>query len=240
MEALVTDNFNFAFGNAHHIAALLLFLFLITGSIVFANRYCTASQKQLIGHLIAWAVSGTMMGWLIIESYLGKFSVQEDLPLYLCSFMAISLPIFSITRSFLIYEIIVFWILGGTIQAIITPDLYHNFPHYNFIKYWMGHAGLVWMVFYATFVYNYRPTVRSIFKSFAALQVFFVSILVINTLLDANYCYLNHKPTVSSIMDYFGDWPYYIFQVQLLVLPVFGLIYLPFHFTNKKRASQGT
>jgi hypothetical integral membrane protein (TIGR02206 family) len=53
--------------------------------------------------------------------------------------------------------------------------------------------------------------------------------VVINYSLDANYFYLNHKPESASVLDYLGDWPYYIITVQLVIIPLFMLIYLPFY-----------
>ncbi|BDS10048.1 YwaF family protein [Aureispira anguillae] len=234
INAFFRDNHNFSFGNSHHIAALVLFSFFTICSIYIANKYCSEQQKYKLGNYIGGSLSLTIVLWIIAEISLGKFDLAIDLPLYLCSFMAFTMPIFTLTRSFLIYEIIVFWIWGGTLQAVITPDLYHNFPHYNFIKYWMGHAGLIWMILYATYVYQYRPTFKSIFKSFGVLQIYFILIIGVNYLLGSNYAYLNEKPTVGSVLDWFGPWPYYVIQGQFLILPIFFVIYMPFYFSNKR------
>lgn len=234
MDIFIRDNHNFSFGNAHHITAILVFISLTYASIYLANKHLSDKGKYRLGNSIGGAISLTMILWLIIEAALGKFSIQLDLPLYLCSFMAITIPVFTLTRSFVMYEVLVFWIWGGTLHAVITPDLYHNFPHYNFIKYWMGHAGLIWIILYATYVYNYQPTSKSIFKSYGALQVYFITVILINYLLDSNYGYLNEKPQVSSVLDYLGPWPYYIIQGQLLIFPIFLLVYLPFYWSQKQ------
>jgi len=238
MDSIFIDNNNFSFGNSHHIIALLFSITIIISSIFIANKYFSTEKKHQLGNFIGLLLSLTIILWTIAEFSLGKFSFDEDLPLYPCTMMCFLMPIFTLTRNKIVYEIILFWILAGTFQAIITPDLNHNFPHYNFLKYWFGHSGLVWLIFYATFVYNYRPTFKSIFKSFGALQIYFVSIIIINYLLGANYAYLNRKPAVSSILDLFGPWPYYVIQEQLIVLPAFCLIYMPFYFLARKQALQ--
>jgi uncharacterized membrane protein YwaF len=59
----------------------------------------------------------------------------------------------------------------------------------------------------------------------------------LNFLLDANYSYLNEKPKSASVLDLFGEWPYYILVVQLIVIPLFLIIYLPFFFTGRNKKS---
>jgi len=132
------------------------------------------------------------------------------------------------------FEILVFWIIGGTLQAVITPDISVGFPSFDFFRYWTVHLGLLVIIFYAIFVFKMKPTFKSIFKSFLALQVYVVIMILINYLLKANYFYLNEKPKSASLLDYFGEWPYYIIVAQLIVLPLFFLIYLPFYFSGKK------
>ena len=136
------------------------------------------------------------------------------------------------------YEILLFWVFAGTTQAMITPDLEHGFPHYNYLKYWIVHAGLVIFMLYATFVFGMRPSFKSIFKSFLALQIYFIAMLIVNKLLGSNYFFISEKPPHGSLLDYFGDWPYYILVAELIVFPYFFLIYLPFHLTRKKSISQ--
>ncbi len=84
-----------------------------------------------------------------------------------------------------------------------------------------------------------RPKFKSIFKSFLPLQIYIAVIIVINISLDANYCYLNHKSDSSSVLDYLGDWPYYIVIAKLVVIPLFMIIYLPFYCADGKKTLLG-
>jgi hypothetical integral membrane protein (TIGR02206 family) len=131
------------------------------------------------------------------------------------------------------YEILLFWIIAGTLQGIFTPDIAEGFPSLDYFRYWMVHLGLLIVIFYTTIVFGMRPKFKSIFKSFFALQVYLLLIIGINYMLDANYFYLNEKPKSASILDFLGEWPVYIIVGQLILIPYFMIIYLPFYFTNK-------
>ncbi len=132
------------------------------------------------------------------------------------------------------YEILVFWIIAGTSQGVITPDILEGFPSFDYFRYWTVHLGLLSIIFYATFVFNMRPKLKSVFKSFFALQIYLIVMMLINYVLNANYFYLNEKPKSASVLDLFGEWPYYIMVAQLFLIPYFLIIYLPFYLANRK------
>lgn len=227
-----------AIGSLQHIFPIV---FAILFSVVFINyakrKLNTIQQKNAL-HLFACFVSLIVIVFHAHKISLGYYNVSTDLPLYLCSLLGLLIPIFTYYIKFWMYEILVFWIIGGTLQAVITPDIELGFPSFDYFRYWVVHLGLLVIIFYATFVFNMRPKLKSVFKSFLALQVYIVIMVIINMLLKANYFYINEKPQSASILDYFGEWPWYIIVVQIIIIPLFLLIYLPFHLTNKREKNQ--
>jgi hypothetical integral membrane protein (TIGR02206 family) len=125
------------------------------------------------------------------------------------------------------HEVLYFWILAGTLQAIITPHLFNGFPNFIFIKYWIVHAGLVVFAVYVTVVYDFKPTLASLRKAFLALQGYVIFIVIVNLLLGSNYVYVLHKPPTASLLDYLGPWPWYLLVCEILCLVLFFLAYLP-------------
>jgi len=212
----------------------LNFIILVLGFllILWAKKQHKRTQIKL-GNIIAFSISITVIFGTFLKIYKGNFNYQEDLPLHLCSFLALTIPILSTTRKFLYYEIFFFLILGGTLQSLITPDEY-NYLNFPFFRYWFVHAGLVFFMMYATFIYNMRPTLKSVGKSFIGMQVFMLIMFVLNYFLGSNYFYTNKKPDAETLLDLFGDWPQYVFVVELIVIPYFLLMYLPFYLTRKK------
>ena len=227
------DNQNFqTFGNEHLITVLF---FVVSGTLLIRWAMTLPEKKQhLIGNIFAFSLAITVLIWAFLKIYLKGFEIQRDLPLNLCNLIALLLPVYTLTRKKLYYEIMFFWVLAGTTHAVITPDLNDAFPHYVFLKYWYVHVGLIIFVFYATFVYKMRPTFKSPIKSYLALQAYIVLMFAINYATGSNYFYTFRKPNSSTALDYLGEWPYYIFVIELFMIPYFFLFYLPFFLKSRK------
>ncbi|MEZ4775430.1 MAG: TIGR02206 family membrane protein [Bacteroidia bacterium] len=239
-ELFFSENTRFTTWGFEHIGVVLVSAVLGYMVIRYGQTTSREIEKQRILNLLGIFVSTTVIIWTILEVVRGKFNYKEDLPLVLCNFLALTIPIFTFTRNKKVYELILFWILAGTVQAIITPDLQDGFPHYTFWKFWIVHNGLVIIVLYATFVWGYRPTLRGLFRSYIGLEIYFLLMMGINTLLDTNYFYLNSKPPFATVLDLFGPWPWYIIVAQLIVIPYFLLLYLPFYLSKRKSFQDNT
>ncbi|MCB0447282.1 MAG: TIGR02206 family membrane protein [Gelidibacter sp.] len=224
-------------GSVQHIAPVF-------GALIFAIVFIWYSKKKLSNHhqkkaihYVAIIVSLTVASFHIYKITLGNYQVKSDLPLYLCSLIALLVPLFTYKKAYWMYEILVFWIIAGTLQGVITPDIAEGFPSFDYFRYWVVHLGLLLIIFYATVVFKMRPRFKSVFKSILALQVYVAMMVATNIILDANYFYLNEKPQSASLLDYFGEWPYYILVTQLILIPYFLIIYLPFYLVNKKSST---
>jgi hypothetical integral membrane protein (TIGR02206 family) len=227
------ENADFVPFSGQHILISAIVITLGTTLICWAKKQSKQTQF-LTGNIIASSISLTVIFGSILNIYKQDFNYQEDLPLHLCSFLALVIPILSFTRKYIYYEIFFFLILAGTLQSLITPSDY-NFLNFTFFRYWFVHSGLVLFMLYATFIYKMRPTIKSVFKSFVGMQFYMILMFIINYLLGSNYFYTNRKPVATTLLDVFGEWPQYIFVVELIVIPFFLLIYFPFYLTRKKK-----
>jgi len=213
--------------SGEHLWPIIVALLFSIGVIRVAKKLSSERQKLLI-HVMACLISIGVAAFHIHKYFSSTYDFTKDLPLYLCSLVALLMPIYTYFRSYWMFEILLFWIIAGTLQGSLTPDIAEGFPSLDYFRYWMVHLGLLFIMCYEITIFKRRPQFKSIFKSFGALQLYVVLMMLINYLLQANYFYLNKKPKSASLLDYFGDWPYYLIVTQLIVLPLFLLIYLPF------------
>ena len=232
MDFFLKENNNFTPFSVQH-AIVALFCIFFGFALIFITKKQTQKVQSIIGNILAFSICFTVILGTFVHLYKGNFNTQEDLPLHLCSFLALVIPVLSVTKKFVYYEIFFFLILAGTLQSLITPDEY-NYLNFPFFRYWFVHAGLVIFMFFATFIYKMRPTLKSVGKSFLGMQAYMLFMFILNYFLGSNYFYTNRKPDVATALDLFGDWPQYIFVVEILVIPYFMLIYLPFYLTRKK------
>lgn len=220
-------------GSLQHIVPIVVVLVFSIILIWFSKNKLNKKQQDLVFKGLGLFVSLTVLVFHLNLIIKGGYNLATDLPLFLCSFMALFIFIFTNSRKYWLFEILLFWIVAGTSQAVMTPDIPVGFPSFDYLRYWIAHLGLIVVIFYAIFVFKMKPTWKSMFKSFLALQVYMLVVIGINYLLGANYSYLNKKPNSASALDYLGDWPTYLLAVEVFLIPYFFIIYLPFFIAKK-------
>lgn len=164
--------------------------------------------------------------WLWIE-VVGR-SWNTMLPLHLCDIADLLCVLFLLRASQHLYELVYFWGLAGTLQALITPDLPWSFPHPTFVAFFFGHGIIIVVAVFATWRLEFRPRAMSIVRAFLALNLYALLITPINIALSANYLYLMAKPESATLIDHLGQWPWYILALEVLAFFSFVIYYLPF------------
>ncbi|WJJ97611.1 YwaF family protein [Algibacter luteus] len=222
-------------GSKEHMLPIVFAVLFAVLFIKYAKRNLNQKQQNRTIHIFACVISLVVVGFHMHKISLGNYNITTDLPLYLCSLLGLVIPVFTYYRKYWMYEVLLFWIIGGTLQAVLTPDIALGFPSFDYFRYWVVHLGLLIVIFYVTYVLNMQPKLKSVFKSFFALQLYVIIMIAVNYMLDANYFYLNEKPQSASLLDYFGDWPWYILVGQIIIIPLFLLIYLPFYLAKNNQ-----
>ena len=208
-------------GSLQHIIPIIITVILSIILIRFSNRKLNQKQQEQVFKALGFFVSYTVLVFHLHLIFKGNYNIATDLPLFLCSFMALFIFIFTNSRKYWLFEILLFWIIAGTSQAVVTPDIPFGFPSFDYFRYWIAHLGLLVIIFYAIFVLKMRPTWKSMFKSFLALQLYAIIIFGINYILNGNYFYLNKKPNSASALDYLGEWPIYLLTIEAILIPYF-------------------
>ncbi|HWL26028.1 MAG TPA: TIGR02206 family membrane protein [Ureibacillus sp.] len=173
--------------------------------------------------------------WLVSHNL---WDPSHALPLQLCSVSLILCIILLLTNKKIIFEIVYFIGIAGAIQAILTPELFYNFPHFRFLHFFVNHCLIIWTCLFYVWSVGYRIQFASIFKSLVFLQIVAFIAFLTNIITGGNYMFLAGKPKTSSALDFLGDYPWYILSLEFIALILFFILYLPFaKGTKKNKAS---
>lgn len=181
-------------------------------------------------------------GWLWSYKLSGGIDWQLVLPLQLCDLVYLFCLVAFWKPTRLLVTLIVYWGLGGTLQALLTPDILTGFPSAEFIVFFIGHSVIVWAAF---FFLGWAPHPRLAGwngwkTSFFGLVIYTIATMVFNFIFGLNYGYLSKKPDGASILDLLGPWPVYIFAGLAIGATIFAMIALAlqsFPFESGKRTS---
>ena len=156
-------------GSLEHILPIGIAVLFSVLIIRFSKKTFNNKTKLIVFNSLSVFVSLSVLAFHLYHICFESYNVKTDLPLYLCSLIALLIPMFSYYRKYWMFEILVFWIIAGTLQGVITPDIAVGFPSLDYFRYWTVHLGLLTIIFYAVFVFEMKPKFISIFKSFFAL-----------------------------------------------------------------------
>ncbi len=155
----------------------------------------------------------------------GSFDLKLHLPLHLCRFANLLLPLAIYKKNNTLFQILFYWGLSAMFQAIFTPDITHDFPHFHYFRYIAAHHLLVITIIYYVVVFDFKPTISGLKKAFIALNAFLIVALIFNIILEANYFWLMDKPPAGSLLDFMGPWPWYILVAEFVALMHFYAAY---------------
>jgi hypothetical integral membrane protein (TIGR02206 family) len=225
------------FGTAHLVVIVLtVFIPLALG---FAVR-STGSQRldRAVAFAIALLLATNYFGYALYLWSHDLFFWKEALPFQLCDWAMIAVIVALLTARPAWTEVSYFWGIGGTFQAILTPNLQAGFPDIRFISFFITHCGIVIGVIYLLIARRFRPTLGSVWRTLAWSQLYLVAALLVDRLTGVNYGFLLHKPQAASILDYLSDMRWlYILELNGLALFFFALLYAPWAIANLLRRS---
>lgn len=165
----------------------------------------------------------------------GVFTLDYALPIQLCDLSAF-LSVFLLLRgNRAVFEPVYFWGLGGSLQALVTPDLYYPFPHFVFFNFFLVHGLIVSAVLFMIAVKRYRPVFGSVWRTFIYTNAYAAVIAVVNWLTGGNYMFLSRKPQDATIIDFLGPWPWYLLSLEGVLIVTCLILYLPFAVMDWRR-----
>ncbi len=190
----------------------------------FKSRTIDRAVRYSLAAILISMETGTVIFNLVTDSWM----LATSLPLQLCDILVILSSLLLMTKSYQLYEFVYLLGLAGATQALITPDLIQGFPTYQFFLFFVSHGLIIFSALYMTFVHDYRPNLRSIYRTYIGLNLSLPIIGLVNFLTGGDYFFLAGKPETASLLDYLGPWPWYILSLEIVAVILLCLSYLPF------------
>lgn len=215
------------FGTPHLVALGIVALLNVT--LIALGRRIPERWRPPIRYGLAMLLIFDEALWHVWNWSTGQWSLQETLPLHLCSVLVFLSAIMLVTKSVAIYEFAYLLGIAGALQALLTPDAgAYGFPHFRFFQVMVSHGSIVTAAVYMTTVEGYRPTRAAIRRVIIRANLYAVFVGLVNALLGSNYLFIARKPATASLLDVLPAWPWYLPILELLALLMIGLLYLPF------------
>ena len=221
---------DFQFLGVSHIVVLALTITLPIALSVLVRKADSSAVTNTVCYLLSAILIVNEVGlWGYRMSTVQSFSVflQRYLPLHICGVVVFVVVFVLLRRNQTLYEIGYFWGLVGTLNAIITPQLWVDFPNYRFFQYFIAHGGIVISVLFVTWGLRMRPTLKGLLRAFLLVNFYMVVMVGVNLSLKSNYMFICEPPDTKSPF-FFAPWPWYILILDGVALVFFFVVYSPF------------
>ncbi len=207
--------------------------------VVVASLLCAAARRtpgrwlEWVAVIIAVAIVITELSWQPYVMANHSWSAAYSLPVQLCDVGGFVAAAALIWRQLLLIEIAYFWGLGGTLQALLTPDLRDHFPSFPYLQFYATHDLVVLAALFLIVGLGLHPRPGSVRRIFLLTLAFTVAIALIDLVTDGNYMYLRRVPAGGSLLSLMGPWPWYIVVGAVVALVVLALLDAPFRLWSR-------
>lgn len=191
----------------------LAVLAVIIAAVVAAARRFPGRWTVWVCRALAVLLVLDQLTWYVAErNYLNAQAVQWALPLGLCEVGIFVSAAALWWRQPLLVEITWFWGIGGTIQALLTPELPASqlFPTYFYFQYYVNHGGIVLAALLLVVGLHQMPRPGAVLRVTAITLGYLVVVAGIDRLTGGDYLYLRQPPPTVSLLNLLGPWPWYI------------------------------
>ena len=191
------------------------------------------TKSRFLERSICFAISALLLinyvAYLIVARQFGVAAWQKMLPMQLCDWAMAVIIVALWTGSRRWLEIAYFWGIGGTLQALITPNLRFGFPDLRFISFFVAHSGIIIGIIFLMLIYGFRPRPIGILRTIAWTEFYFVIAFTVDLLTGENYGFLLHKPEAASLLNVLSDSRLpYLLEFHVLAWIFFCTLYAPF------------
>ena len=211
--------------------------------VVVAAALCTTARRApgrwtgVVAATIAACIVVSELSWQPYVLANRSWSAASSLPVQLCDVGGFVATVALLWRQALLVEITYFWGLGGTLQALLTPDLRDHFPSFPYLQFYVTHDLVILAALFLVIGLRLEPRAGAVRRIFLLTLAFAAVIGLIDLVTGGNYLYLRQVPAQGSLLSVMGRWPWYIAVGALLALIVLTILDVPFRFSSRRRTA---
>ena len=224
-----------------HFLPILLMIGVILLIARFRKPIADWKWEKNIRYVMAFMLIISEMSYywrLIAMPELLQPNAVDNLPITVCGWVVVFASYMVLGKSQTLFDLCYFWLLSGSIFALITPTVieYTGPTRFRYYQFWVEHTMGYVAVFYMIFVHNMRPTIKSAIKAYIGLGILAAIAYWVNDMLPgANYLFMARPEAAESILDILPA----NFALRLLVMAsavsvLFVLAYLPWFLKDRK------
>jgi hypothetical integral membrane protein (TIGR02206 family) len=218
-----------------HLVPLAL-LVMVAAALCTAARRVPGRWTAVVAAFVAAGIVITELSWQPYVLANHSWSAALSLPVQLCDVGGFVAAAALLWRQALLVEVAYFWGLGGTVQALLTPDLRDHFPSFPYLQFYATHDLVVLAALFLVIGLGLQPRAGAVRRIFLLTLAFAAVVGLIDLTTGGNYMYLRQVPAQGSLLSVMGPWPWYIAVGALLTLVVLTLLHAPFAFSRRHAA----
>ncbi|MBE6963743.1 MAG: TIGR02206 family membrane protein [Ruminococcaceae bacterium] len=237
------DTAEFSLLTPAHLAPILVMLAVIF--LIYRKRDALRQSRheENIRYVLAFALIVSEMSyyWRLVGMPVLQPNPVDHLPIAVCGWAVIFCSYMLVGKKQSLFDIVYFWLLSGSLFALITPTplTYAGPTRFRYYQFWAEHTLGYVAIFYMIFVHGMRPTVRAAIKSFCALVILAVIAYGVNVMLPgANYLYMARPEAAPSVLDILpANFALRLAVMTFIIAVMYVLAYLPWYFKDKRTAA---
>jgi hypothetical integral membrane protein (TIGR02206 family) len=213
--------------------------------VLVAVLLCVAAVRapgrwiDVVAVVIALALVISELSWQPYVLANHTWSLGASLPVQLCDVGGFVAAAALLWRQLLLVEVAYFWGLGGTLQAVLTPDLQdHHFPSFPYLQFYVTHDLVILAALFLVIGLALQPRPGAVRRIYLLTLGFALVVGLIDLVTGGNYVYLREIPAGGSLLNVMGPWPWYIATGAVLTLVVLAILDAPFRWRRGWRGNE--
>lgn len=227
----------FKYFSLTHFIPIIIMILIIYLLYKYKDKIRELKYEDNIRIIIAAILLLSDMSYFWHKMYIGA-DIADHLPVTVCGWSAILGSFMLLTKKQGIFDVVYFFVLAGSINALITPAvIIDNGPtHFRYYQFWVEHTSIFIAVFYMIFVHRFKVNTKSIIRSSSVLILLTLLAIYVNSNIEgANYLFLSTTEVGDSALNFLPT----NLGLRLLVMgTIIGILYfiayLPWLIINKQ------